>query len=141
MDKMKARVSITIEQELIDIARKREWNVSRICENALARMIEDCGEYAEIRAHTCTPPNDLPYMRANPAKNSPTMRNAEKVIHTLQENGMDETGTVSVRGLQRIIQTVIGGDPRTVTRYSEFMVREGYLVPAENNLLRLGKKG
>jgi len=137
---MKKNVMISIDETVHAAAKVQGIAVSHVCEQALRVAVTKGagGTYIyDTHTHTRTPDEET---ASNQKSQSPTVRNAHKIIQHLYMLGMDSTGTISRAALEKVVAEVIGGDPRTVRRYAEFIVAQKYLVTAGPGILKLGER-
>ena len=135
---MKIQTTIWIEEELRDEVRKREWVLSNVVDAGLRMLMKSADRASKpLHARSCET-QDPEETAGNAYPESRTQQNAEKVVLHLVSAGMTRTDSLSLTTLNTAISVTIGTDPRTKKRYSEFLIKNQYLVPVGNGLLRLG---
>lgn len=135
---MKKLCSIRIDEELTEAVEKMDCNLSAAVDAGLRLLIKSVvGVSKPLHARSCTD-NQNPEEAGNAYPESRTRQNAEKVVLHLITCGMARTDSLSLTALNTAISQVIGTDSRTHKRYSEFLIKNQYLVPVGNGLLRLG---
>lgn len=138
---MKQAITIRIEEELLKEVKKRGYVISTVCESMMRDLVNGPGPGSNNTTHTHVPAT-FPQETAPPLDfQSPTARNAQKIINHLVSSGMLRTDTITIITLQKVIRTIIGGDQRTLRRYTRFLIEEKYLTPAGTNLLKFGDRG